>query len=414
MKRLVVPAVYSLFAASVLSHSVAAAITGLLLVVSGILLIKERNFSLIGPLGGPAFLLAAMVLWSAVTAVMGGIPLKALGKYIYYTPLLLTPVYVMAGEHRQRLLMVLTFASLGVVAASFAQHAFGVSFNYNLFMYGRLRGVSGHPIPAAALYGTLALVSVSLVRYGGLIRGQKAFYALAAAVFMLAVVATKSRSFYIALPVAFLLMILHSKDRALALTAGVAGAALVAYAVIDGEIWRRVLTIFDTKNVQSNIQRLAMWRVAWDVGTESTRNFLFGIGYGGWSLKAAGYFERYYPSLMEASVHKHVHNIYLQSFVETGVAGLLLYISFIYSVIKGLLKKISGSAPGTFGRAFAYGILMGFAGYLIGGIFDYLHMPGILMPFFVLVSMAMAPNVHLNEGAAAGQPEPVPVQEGRD
>lgn len=404
MKRLMVPAAYVLMFSAALSHTVAAAVTGVLLLFVGLLLLKEP---VVRTLEAPTVLLAAMVLWSLVTVLAWGLPLKPLGKYVYYIPILLGPVFAVAGEvRRQRLFSAFALTCVCVVAVSIVQGTFPgvVPFDYELVAEGRLRGTSGHPITAAALYSAAALVSVSLIYFGGLKRAEKAFYAVSAAVLLLGIMLTRARSFYIAFPLALLAMVLHTRDRRLVLTAIAAGAAAAAYAVYNEEILKRALTIFDTRSLQSNLERLAMWRVSWEVMTESVGNFLFGVGYGGWKLKAAGYFEQYYPALKEAALHRHVHNIYLQTMVETGAVGLLLYLSFICSIVVRLVKIISGLPRDTFGRAFAYGMLISVVCYLVGGLFDHLHMPGILVPLYMLLAMAApTPAVIADEKRFAGK-----------
>ena len=134
-------------------------------------------------------------------------------------------------------------------------------------------------------------------------------------------------------------MLIHSRDKRLVLATLLAIMTLITYIFLNEEFYEKILSIFSVSDF-SNQQRIAMWKVAHNVIREDCKNFLFGIGYGGWKVNSLQYFAKYYPSLKEAAIHTHVHNIYLQIVLETGIIGLILYLYFIVLVVKKLIDKM--------------------------------------------------------------------------
>jgi O-antigen ligase len=94
--------------------------------------------------------------------------------------------------------------------------------------------------------------------------------------------------------------------------------------------------------------------------------------------------------MMEAARHKHVHNVFLQWAVETGVIGVLLFCVFMAFIIMALVKIMAKFPRGSFEFAAACGGLFVVICFLLGGLFDYLHDPIILTPLFTLLGFALA------------------------
>jgi O-antigen ligase len=253
----------------------------------------------------------------------------------------------------------------------------------------RLAAFSGHPIPAAGIYTILSVISISLIFFSKIEKIARFQYILFCIILSFGIFLTQSRSFYIAYFVTIIIMLIHSRDKKLFLFTFLAIITLTVCIFFNKALSERMLSIFSVSDF-SNQQRIAMWKVAHDVIREDCKNFLFGIGYGGWKVNSLQYFAKYYPSLKEAARHTHVHNIYLQIVLETGIVGLILYLSFVVLVVKKLINKMKIHKKGDFEYAYIYGVIISIFSYFIGGIFDYLHTPIILLSFYTLVAFALA------------------------
>jgi O-antigen ligase len=383
-------------ASMVVSHSVAAIALGflwLLFIFNGF-----NNKTRFMP-DATGIMLISLALWSLLTTWFYDLS-GDIGKYYYYTPVILVPLMSLSRGHLSRLFTIAVVLCSSVIMIAFIQksHGFSIPGPFQPYQGRRVFGY-GNPIQISALYAVLAITSVSLIFFGKASKKLKTLLTLCILSLALGILLTQSRGFYVAIVITITIMLVHSRDKKLFLAAITAGITVVLYVLSDKELINRVMTIFDT-GFPSNMKRIAMWKVALNVIKESWTNFLFGIGYGNWKIQSMTYFDMYYPSFSlkkAAAEHTHVHNIYLQTMLETGIVGLFLYASFIFSIIKRLTAKLSSLSKGGFEYAYTYGIFMSVVCYLIGGLFDYMHAPNILLPFYVLVSTALMQNTQGKE-----------------
>jgi O-antigen ligase len=372
----------------VVSHSAGAVALGLLWLVAAAAAVADGRLPAPGKTA-LAFLL--MTAWFALSAILHGMPVGNVEKLFYYTPLLLIPYLRPPQEHLRRALVAVVLLCAGMVVLAVAQKAGGIKLPgpFQAYRGETLYGFSGHHIPLSGLYSISAIFALSLAFFGGLSRGTRGILLAAAAVLVGGVLLTKARTFYVALPLALALMTIHSRNRWMVLACALGGAAAAAYVISEPDLTRRFASIFDTTGDKSTLGRFAMWSVAVDVLREKWTNLAFGIGFGGWEAHALEYFARYRPDNMFVLAQAHVHNIFLHVLIEAGLLGLALYVVFVFSIVETLFGRVARHARPSFGYACSYGAMFSLLCYLVAGVFDFLHAPNLLLPFYTLMGFAM-------------------------
>jgi O-antigen ligase len=116
---------------------------------------------------------------------------------------------------------------------------------------------------------------------------------------------------------------------------------------------------------------------------------LTGIGYGKET------FAKYYPA---ASV-KHAHNIFLNTAVETGVIGLLIFAAILAVIIRRFIREIRDETAFQ-RRLLISGIFTSFIGFLSLNLFDYMYhgWPGQMVWMLIGIGYAMMrPGIRQND-----------------
>lgn len=120
---------------------------------------------------------------------------------------------------------------------------------------------------------------------------------------------------------------------------------------------------------------------ALDLSLEIVRNYpLTGIGYGKKT------FSKYYPDVDEV---RHAHNIFMNTAVELGIIGLIIFISMLVVVGKDFITAIKRE-PAFDRRLILSGIFASLAGFLTLNLFDYMYhgWPGQM--FWMLIGIGYA------------------------
>ena len=123
-------------------------------------------------------------------------------------------------------------------------------------------------------------------------------------------------------------------------------------------------------SMKSNQDRLLMWKTALQ-GIQD--HFWLGIGFG----KDAEVMEAYRKKITDETGHRFnnsasvgVHNIYLQTWLNFGIFGLISYLSiwlvFYYQVIMGLIR----TKKYDYSNCILWGSIAGIGGFLSAGIFE--------------------------------------------
>ena len=120
---------------------------------------------------------------------------------------------------------------------------------------------------------------------------------------------------------------------------------------------------------------------AFDLSLDIIRkNPLTGIGYGKKT------FSKYYPDVDEV---RHSHNIFVNTAVELGITGLIIFISMLVIVLKDFIKAISRETVSD-RKLILSGIFASIAGFLTLNLFDYMYhgWPGQM--FWMLIGIGYA------------------------
>lgn len=106
----------------------------------------------------------------------------------------------------------------------------------------------------------------------------------------------------------------------------------------NGRFVNRLATISDTTKVQSNTERILMWKSAWNMFKDHP---ILGVGLGQYKEN----FHKKYILPEAKERQNHAHNNFLQMLAENGIIGfvgfMILIISFIFNPFRKFLKTNS-------------------------------------------------------------------------
>ncbi len=243
----------------------------------------------------------------------------------------------------------------------------------------------------------LALIPLSK-RAGGRFLALFSFAAIATAL-----VFTYSRGAWLGLLLGFLLFLFLFSKRAPVLLP-VFGAALpLAVYLLPETILRRfassLVPIFRIGTPDSS----ATYRISVYRGVLSAlgEHFMGGIGVGGSAFSAV------YPGYAIAGAEEavHSHSVFLQLFLETGVAGLVFLLGVAVLLFLSVLSHRVGRRNST-ARILHVGVFMSLASVLITGLSDHVfYSPRIFLLFFLLLGVSVACGRIGREKEALGEPE---------
>lgn len=317
--------------------------------------------------------LLALVL-AATFAVDRGTSFTRLGKG--FMPLLVGLAALHAADRRtgRRALAAYLFAS-GIVAAI----GLGIWVAHGASFDARARGLAGHYMTFA---GQL-LLEVPVAIGVALLAKEKRWRwgaAAVAAIGIVALAATFTRSAWIGLLVSGAVILGATAPIGLAVLAVL---AVAAYFLAPGTYGERLRSVFDLSS-KWNAERLHMW----DAGLRMFRDHpLTGVGLQ--DLHAL--YDRYRsPEAVERA--GHLHNVIVQIAATMGVVGLAaftwLYGSLVTAAVAGLkaMLKRRGLAAGL-----KLGVTAALAGFLVAGFFEWnFGDEELLYPLFTLVGLAWA------------------------
>lgn len=138
-------------------------------------------------------------------------------------------------------------------------------------------------------------------------------------------------------------------------------AGVIAVLIASPATLERFTSIFTTRGHSSNSFRMNVWISCWEMFKD---NLLIGIGPGNTT------FELIYPLYMFSGFKAlSAYNIFLETAVETGIIGLLVFVFMLtihsFRAIWGIVSNIDYSS-----RILLMGSLAGLSGLIIQGMFD--------------------------------------------
>ena len=178
-------------------------------------------------------------------------------------------------------------------------------------------------------------------------------------------------------------------------------AGLVFYNLMDDKFIERQQTIQTYEEDNASVERIESWKAAFSL----IRDHPLGTGGGGFEALSPIYI----PDIVEAHEGelRNVHNTFLLLACEWGVQGFLLFMAFILSTIRGLLK-IRKEAPQTPAgervRMDSIALILGLVGILSAGFFfNRLYAESV---YWLTAFAAVLRNIHAQvvEEATQGTP----------
>jgi len=246
----------------------------------------------------------------------------------------------------------------------------------------RVRGTFRHPLQYSAFIIMLIPLAFSLFIFTAK-SIKKTFYGVAALLALLALLLSWSRSAWASLLLTFGFFVLFlAKKRVLSARISIAlGVVFIAIGSIVAAFWDLIVLRFETGS--DPIYRIRMIEVAIPMITE---NLIFGVGLFNYEFHSMAHFRFWQP----------VHNDYLRLAAETGIPGLLLFLTIGFLVLRQGWKMLK--INDRYMYAVAVGILSGHLALLIEVNFtpDYQHYR-VKVLFWVLAALIFAmPRVMAN------------------
>ncbi len=190
------------------------------------------------------------------------------------------------------------------------------------------------------------------------------------------------------------LIVLAPRRRWIGIVMGVGCAGVVLLATLSGSIPNALLARFsdfaqdltgfqDVRGVPISdanyavVERLAHWQAALSMADESP---LFGVGFGGYE---AAYGRHALVNWQLAL--GHAHNYYLNVLAETGLVGLLAYVSMWLALVRLSLRSLR--LPNAFWRGAGLGILAVWAHIAVHSLFDKLYVNNLFLHFGAMLGL---------------------------
>lgn len=341
------------------------------------------------------FLLLALFGWISLSVWSAVLPELAATVYGHYWKAiliaLLTTGLVRSRERLRWLLCVIAF-SIGVWGVKFG--LFGLLRGGTRF-YDGPGGMMGDNNSFAVVLSMVVplLVGIAMSERS---RALRIAAAATAALCVLTVLFTFSRSGLLSLLVVGTLLVLRSRHRAL--TAVVLAVALAGFVFFSSDTIRslyadRAVSILEYEEDQSVRARFVVWQTCWRVFQDYP---LLGVGPD--NLQAV-----YWRYSSDPERFRVAHNAGLQLLSESGLPALLLFIATLGTALwrlEVLRRRHAGGWPEVYARVLQIAI----AGYLTGSMFlnlAYLELIFHLVGLSVSLELAAASEAGAEAGAAA-------------
>jgi O-antigen ligase len=281
--------------------------------------------------------IVALLVWSTLSLLWSvdlGRAAESLVDWYVAAAVFFVVATTISSTHYLRLIL-LAFIFGGVASVVIGMATTGLSASESALSSasqaaeGRLTGGSGDPNYLAA--GAVAGIVVAMALFATTRRAaMRWLLAVCAAILVVGTVASESRGGLLAAGgAAIAALILFKRQRLLVGTvlAMIVGVALLLFAANPGA-WNRV-THFNG----GGTGRSDLWRVAWRVGSH---NPVTGVGLDNFVAHEAEFVQQpgNLTSVALIADRPHVvHNLYLESFAETGVIGSALLIALVLGIL---------------------------------------------------------------------------------
>ncbi len=206
---------------------------------------------------------------------------------------------------------------------------------------------------------------------------------------VLALLTTGSRSSWIGLAVAFFVFVFLKERRLIPVFMVLGIMSLPVIRVAAPSVYLRAMTIFNAGSDSSFSYR----GLIFDMFKPMLKDFWvtgIGLGTGVPNETFMKIFHRYPLDPTMWTYPPHTHNLYLQVWIETGLAGILTFIWFIARMIKKGMKSVFGSKNIEANHIIMAGI-SGLSGSLVMGLAEYTWFyPRAMLFFWIAGGITMA------------------------
>jgi len=207
---------------------------------------------------------------------------------------------------------------------------------------------------------------------------SRLLYAAGASINLVALILTFGRSSWLGAGLSLAVIIAFSLNRKLLITLIlIAGISVSGFWLTDNQLKQYLLTstsigkrFAQGLSLQANKDRLLMWKAGWQVISD---NPILGLG-----PKMGEEIVPYYQKIAKEFNHRYqhqpsvgLHNIYIQTWIDFGILGLLGYLLWMFSVIFQSIKKIwSSGIRASQSNVLLLGLSAGLAGSMLAGFFE--------------------------------------------
>ncbi|HUO88493.1 MAG TPA: O-antigen ligase family protein [Rhizomicrobium sp.] len=271
------------------------------------------------------------VFWSEQPGVSlrRAIALAMTGVYCLYIATRLSP-----DEFLRRLLLALFIG--GVASILYTVLFPGVAIEHSAINTGSWKGVYGHK----AILGRIAAVAVAVSLYvRPRHRWEQAIRWASIAIFLFLSYKSQSRASWLMILASLGFAVIFVAVRSPRLSNGIklAVAAIISFSIVAGVIAGYSVILSDLGRTDTFSGRTSLWRGAIAVAM-ATHPYL-GAGYRAfWTETGAAGVREY---IMDwAGLPTHGHNGYLDVWLEMGIAGLVVFVAFVFTTVVRVGRRV--------------------------------------------------------------------------
>ncbi len=261
----------------------------------------------------------------------------------------------------RRLLHVTVLCGTFIAVGSIGRYASGENLADGYRATGIVGGIFGNPNDLALALNLLLPIAIVLLLSGRSPAG-KLLFAFCAATLALGVLVTYSRAGVMTLGALGIVLLWHLHRRYPIVLPIAAGAVIILVIVAPGSFWTRIFTVFDASAdpsaAQSSELRWALLQRSIEVAGLNPIRWMLGVGVDNFHIVSVG-------ELVQ-------HNSYAQMFNEVGLPALVLYLMFLFGLIR-TTGRIAGAFAGVRGRRniwlIAVGLQTSLVAYAVGSMF---------------------------------------------
>lgn len=203
---------------------------------------------------------------------------------------------------------------------------------------------------------------------------KKLVFMAATAILLICLLLTLSRGGWVGILFAALTFVILVDRRLLLLAIPIGFGGLM---FLPTQMLNRILSIGSTID-SSNSYRIKIWNITMDVIRD---NLVGGVGFGYIPFKKT--FETYIRTM---PIY-HAHNTYLEVAAEIGIAGLFIFILFLFSTIKYAYINLVKSTDKYF-RYIGAGLCASVVGIMAHGLVEhFLYIPRIIFTFWIIIGI---------------------------